>query len=296
MADQITISKTLSIRDCGYDENWLQGQIAAKPSMIGLGDLILVEREKRQLSGGKLDILLKNREGDTLFEVEVMLGETDGDHISRTIEYWDLEQRQDLKRKHFPVLIAEDVTRRFFNLIYRLSLSIPIIAIKANIVEVEGKKALHFTTILNAFEDSEVDSRRQPEAKSNDVVDEQYWQKKASWTLAHAKSIEKIVSPVIGKLEINFRVDAIRLLCDGEVYFRLNKHREVKKTSFYTWLKNEVKSPTTAMLDKNRVSYNLKLYGAKWQTLKFEVEQNFIQEKTGVFQKIAESVKESWLN
>lgn len=296
MADQITISKTLSIRDCGYNENWLQGQIAAKPSIIGLGDLILVEREKRQLSGGKLDLLLKNLEGDTLFEVEVMLGETDGDHISRTIEYWDLEQRQDLKRKHFPVLIAEDVTRRFFNLIYRLSLSIPIIAIKANIVEVEGRKALHFTTVLNAFEESETDSRKQTDTKGSGVVDELYWQKKASWTLAHTKSIEKIVSPVIGKLEINFREDAIRLLFDGEVYFRLNKHREAQKTSFYVWFKNEVKSPTVVMLNKNRVSYNLKPYGTKWQTLRFDVEQNFIQEKAGIFQKIAESVRESWLN
>jgi hypothetical protein len=26
MADQITISKTLSIRDCGYDENWPEAQ------------------------------------------------------------------------------------------------------------------------------------------------------------------------------------------------------------------------------------------------------------------------------
>ena len=59
MADQITISKTLNIRDCGKDENWLQEQIATKPAILGLGDLVFVEREKRQVSGGRLDILFQ---------------------------------------------------------------------------------------------------------------------------------------------------------------------------------------------------------------------------------------------
>jgi hypothetical protein len=35
MTDEITISKTLRIRDF-YDENWLQEQIAANPSILGL--------------------------------------------------------------------------------------------------------------------------------------------------------------------------------------------------------------------------------------------------------------------
>jgi hypothetical protein len=299
MTDQITISKTLSIRDCGYDEDWLQEQIAAKPSIIGLGDLVFVEREKRQLSGGKLDILLKTRDGETVFEVEVMLGETNGDHIIRTIEYWDLEERQDKKRTHFPVLIAEDVTRRFFNVINRFSPSIPIIAIKANIVEVEGKKSLHFTTILNAFEDSETDSRRQTGTTSYEVVDESFWKNTAPWTLSHAIQLEKIVSPVIGRLASTFHKDAIRLRYNGEVFFRLNKRNiryEAKKTAFYTWLKNEVKPATTALLDKNHVPYTLKRYDAKWQTLRFEIEQDFIDENPGIFRKIAELVKKSWQN
>ena len=41
-----------------------------------------------------LDILLKDPQDDTMFEVEVMLGETDETHIIRTIEYWDNEKRR----------------------------------------------------------------------------------------------------------------------------------------------------------------------------------------------------------
>src|SRR5260370_480998 len=64
MPDPIAISKTLSIRECGYDEYWLQDQIAADPGILGLGELEVVRREKLQSSGGKLDILLKEPEDE----------------------------------------------------------------------------------------------------------------------------------------------------------------------------------------------------------------------------------------
>jgi len=72
MPDEISISKTLSIRECGKDEYWLQDQIANDPSILGLGDLELVRREKRQSSGGGLDLLLQTPEADTMYEVEVI--------------------------------------------------------------------------------------------------------------------------------------------------------------------------------------------------------------------------------
>jgi len=42
-----------------------------------------------------------------MYEVEVMLGETDPSHIIRSIEYWDNEKRKYPQRQHFAVLIAE---------------------------------------------------------------------------------------------------------------------------------------------------------------------------------------------
>jgi len=60
MADEITISKTLNIRDCGLKEGWLQDQIEKDPSILGLGDLEVVRREKTQSSGGRLDFLLQD--------------------------------------------------------------------------------------------------------------------------------------------------------------------------------------------------------------------------------------------
>jgi len=93
MTEEIPIGKSQSIRSCGYDEFWLQDQIADNPSCLQLGDLEVIFRERKQASGGRLDILLKDPEDDSMYEVEVMLGETNESHIIRTIEYWDNEKR-----------------------------------------------------------------------------------------------------------------------------------------------------------------------------------------------------------
>ena len=47
-------------------------QIAEDPSILGLGELELKDRERRQHSGGRLDLLLQNEE--QRFEVELQLG------------------------------------------------------------------------------------------------------------------------------------------------------------------------------------------------------------------------------
>ena len=108
----ISIANQISIREAGYDEFWLQDQIYDNPSSLGLGELEAIQRERRQSAGGRLDILLKDPEDDSMYEVEVMLGETDETHIIRTIEYWDNEKRRWPQRQHYAVLVAENMARR----------------------------------------------------------------------------------------------------------------------------------------------------------------------------------------
>src|SRR6185369_16223540 len=98
---------------------------------------------------------LKDSEDDKMFEVEVMLGQTDETHIVRTIAYWDNEQRKFPQRQHFAVLVAERFDRDFFNVIYRFSHSIPIIAVQVNLVEVAGQHALHFSKVIDTYQEPE---------------------------------------------------------------------------------------------------------------------------------------------
>ena len=115
MSDEVALAQQISLREAGLDEYWLQRQITENPACLGLGDLETISTERRQSSGGRLDILLKDPADDAMYEVEVMLGETDETHIIRTIEYWDNEKRIWPLRQHFAVLVAEQINRRFFN-------------------------------------------------------------------------------------------------------------------------------------------------------------------------------------
>src|SRR3990167_7855246 len=144
---EISIATAISIREAGFDEYWIRDQIYDNPTCLGLGDLEPVSKERIQSSGGRLDILLKNPEDDSMYEVEIMLGETDETHIIRTIEYWDNEKRRWPQRQHYAVLVAESITRRFFNVIQLLGQSVPIIAIQANLIEAKGNKILSFTKV-----------------------------------------------------------------------------------------------------------------------------------------------------
>ena len=56
------------------------------PSVLGLGELDVLERERVQRHAGRLDMVLTDGESNARFEVEIMLGATDPSHIVRGIE------------------------------------------------------------------------------------------------------------------------------------------------------------------------------------------------------------------
>ncbi len=248
MADQLTISKTLSIRDCGYDENWLQEQIANDPSILELGELELVKREKQQSSGGRLDVLLADPDDNSMYEVEVMLGATDETHIIRTIEYWDLEKRRWPQRKHSAVLVAEKITRRFFNVIQVLSLSVPIIAIQVSVVEGDGKRMLHFVKILDVYEEPEIMTTTPTEGSS-----EEDWQRDAAWTIDCAKNLLAIESPLFSGMGLNYLKYYISLRVGNTIYFWL-KRRVGGQSLIHFWLDEAAWPEAKKLLDAAGIS------------------------------------------
>lgn len=135
------------LRDLGKDEHWLERAIIEDPSILGLGDLDLYESQRLQPGGGKLDLLLGNR--SERYELELQLGTTNETHIIRTIEYWDVERRRYPNYEHTAVLVAEEISSRFFNVIYLLGYNIPIIAIKATAHVINDTIGLSFTKVLD---------------------------------------------------------------------------------------------------------------------------------------------------
>src|SRR5512141_2790221 len=103
----------------------------------------------RPLGAGRLDLLFQDPETNIRYEVEIQLGKTDECHIFRTIEYWDLERKRYPQYDHVAVLIAEDITSRFLNIITLLNGFIPLVAIQLNAIQLGDQIALIFTVVLD---------------------------------------------------------------------------------------------------------------------------------------------------
>ena len=155
----------------GFNEKWLQDRIAEDPTILGLGETVLLDRERPQERAGRLDLLLTSPEQDQRYEVELMLGATDESHIIRCIEYWDIERRRYPGYEHCAVLIAEDITSRFLNVIALLAGTVPLVAIQLNALEVGGNIVLDFVRVL----DQRLLRRDDASITKLQSVDRSYW-------------------------------------------------------------------------------------------------------------------------
>jgi hypothetical protein len=284
MSEAIPIAVTKRIRDCGLDESWLQDQIAENPDCLQLGDLVLVSRERRQAGGGRLDILLKNPQDESMYEVEVMLGDTDETHIIRTIEYWDREKRRWPQRQHYAVLVAESITSRFFNVVQLLSHCIPIIAVQVNVVETDGRRLLHFSKVLDTYQEPEIDS-----ASRYEEIGEEYWEQKASWTLSAAKALVGAVSSAWGKVALRYVKSYIVVIVDGDdVLTMWQKGRG--KSGLVAFVSEEFRQSAKECLDNSGIPFIEQKDG----TLYLTVDPQMINSQTAAFSSLAGIMKDSW--
>ncbi|MBL8800051.1 MAG: hypothetical protein JNM56_39575 [Planctomycetia bacterium] len=151
MALKLTKHECVRLKDLPeFSEVWLHNQIKDDTGILGLEDeLEVVGSERNQHGAGRLDLLLEDRENDLRYEVEIMLGATDPSHIVRCIEYWDIERRRYPAYDHVAVLVAEDITSRFLNVMSLLAGSIPLVAIQLNALKVGDQVLLHFVKVLD---------------------------------------------------------------------------------------------------------------------------------------------------
>lgn len=157
-----------------YSENWVQDIIADDPSILGLGDLVLRDRERIHPRAGRLDLLLQDPSTYKRYEVELQLGATDEAHIIRTIEYWDIERKRYPQYEHCAVIVAEDITSRFLNVVSLFNGALPIIAIQMQAYGVGEHITLVFTKVLDEVQRGLVD---EDEDAISAPTDRAYWEK-----------------------------------------------------------------------------------------------------------------------
>lgn len=281
----LPVSKTISIKDAGYDESWLQDMIWENPSILGLGDLETIAKEQVVSSGGKLDILLKDPLDDTMYEVEVSLGPTDPHHIIRTIEYWDLVRKKWPKRSHIAVLIAEKITKRYFNVINLLSNNVPLVAIQANIIQINDERSLHFTNILDAYEEPE-DSTSQPSGN----YDKDYWKSRSEKTLKVVEYIHKLTSDIYENPTVGFNKSYLTVT--SSTYNQMSVRQRAGDSVLIQFRFGNKQDEIREILDQYELQYNEK---DKHFTMQLNANRILDGEYDEILKKIAELNNRWWV-
>jgi hypothetical protein len=208
------------------DERWVQARIADDPGIIGLGDLVLKDKERIQPRAGRLDLLLQDSEGNRRYEVEIQLGPTDESHIIRCIEYWDIEKKRYPQYEHCAVLVAEEITSRFLNVISLFNGTLPLIAIQMQALKVQDDVALVFTTVMDELVRGAVDE----DEEVQEVTDREYWESRGSRiTLGMVDELLSMVHEFDPALELKYNKFYIGTAKEGQaprnfVIFRPGKN------------------------------------------------------------------------
>jgi hypothetical protein len=237
------------------NERWVQDRIAEDPGILGLGDVILKDKERIHPKAGRLDLLLQDADSTRRYEVEVQLGKTDESHLIRTIEYWDIERKRYPQYEHTAVIVAEEITSRFLNVISLFNGTIPLIAIQMSAVELDGNVSLLFTTVLDEVKLGMVGE----DEETREVTDRAYWESRGSrQTVAMVDEVLTLIREFAPDVELKYNKFYIGLAKNGQpnnfVVFRPKKTamRFEPRLSVSEEIEKKIEASGTDLLEYDR--------------------------------------------
>ncbi len=258
------------------NERWLQDVIAEEPEIIGIGDVILKDKERIQHTGGRLDLLFQDADGHGRYEVEIQLGSTDETHIIRTIEYWDIERRKYPQYDHTAVIIAEDITSRFLNVISLFNGFIPIMAIQVTAIETPEGIGLQFTKVLDTVKLGYLEE----DEESQEPTDRNYWVTKRGTkkTVEMADKVLELTKTFSPSAQLNYNRHYIGFMVDDRAYnFALLLPR---KSAMVV----KVRIPQSEEIDQIIADSEIDIleYDKRWGAYKLKLSENDIKNKSDI--------------
>jgi predicted transport protein len=267
------------------NERWLQDIIAEDPSIIGIGDVILKDKERIHQGAGRLDLLLQDADGIERYEVEIQLGATDESHIIRTIEYWDIERKRYPQYNHTAIIIAEDITSRFLNVISLFNGSIPLMAIQVCAIETAEGVGLHFTKVLDVQQLGLVDE----DEEVAEVTNRDYWLKRGTpKTVGMADKLLSYIHEFDPDAELNY----------NKFYIGLKINSRSKNYAIFRPKKNfiglEIKMPQTEENDEiiNQAEIANLDYSKRYGYYRLSIYERDLEEKSDFIKKLLLDAKE----
>jgi hypothetical protein len=265
------------------NEHWVQGLIATDPGILGLGDLVLRDKERIQPRAGRLDLLLQDVEAKRRYEVEIQLGATDEGHIIRTIEYWDIERKRYPQYEHCAVLVAEDITSRFLNVVSLFNGTIPLIALQMQALSVGEHMTLIFTKVMDELSRGLVDEDEDAEAAPTDRA---YWEKKGT------KATVQLVDELLGiareidpSLDLKYNKFYIGLSKDGQP-FNFAQFRPRKNT-----ITLEINLPRSDEIDTEMDESGLEAleYATRWERYRLSLHRDDIPKHKALLKELMQA-------
>ena len=267
------------------NERWLQDIIAEDPSIIGIGDVILKDKERIHQGAGRLDLLLQDADGIERYEVEIQLGATDESHIIRTIEYWDIERKRYPQYNHTAIIIAEDITSRFLNVISLFNGSIPLMAIQVCAIQTAEGVGLHFTKVLDVQQLGLVDE----DEEVAEVTNRDYWLKRGTpKTVSMADKLLSYIHEFDPDAELNY----------NKFYIGLKINSRSKNYAIFRPKKNfiglEIKMPQTEENDEiiNQAEIANLDYSKRYGYYRLSIYERDLEEKSDFIKKLLLDAKE----
>jgi predicted transport protein len=235
---------------------------------------VLRDQERIHPRAGRLDLLLQDVETKRRYEVELQLGSTDEAHIIRTIEYWDIERKRYPQYDHCAVIVAEDITSRFLNVISLFNGTIPLIAIQMQALRIGENIALIFTTVMDEMTRGLVDEDEDAAAAPTDRA---YWEKRSSKpSMALADELLQVVKEFDASLELKYNKFYIGLSREGQP-FNFVEFKPQKNL-----LKLELALPQTDDLDAkiDEAGFDAMDYDKRWRHYRLRLTKSDVTGKT----------------
>ena len=258
------------------NEKWLQAVIADDPGILGIGDVVLKDKERAHIGAGRLDLLLQDADGHGRYEVEIQLGATDESHIIRTIEYWDIEKRKYPQYDHTAVIIAEDITSRFLNVVSLFNGFIPIMAIQVTAIEMPDGIGLLFTKILDTVRLGYLDD----DEETSEPTDRGYWETKRGTkkTVALSDQILAMSRSFSPSAKLNYNKHYIGFMVEGRsLNFAICRPQK-------NGMRLEIRLPQTADIDQKISESDMDIldYDKRWGSYRLKLTDKEIESKSEV--------------
>ena len=216
------------------------------------------------------------------------LGKSDEKHIIRTIEYWDIERKRYPQYDHCAVIVAEDITSRFLNVIGLFNGQIPIIAVQMNALKVADHLTLAFTTVLD-----ELTLAYEGEEDRDEVTDRQYWESKASKdTVTIADDLLELIHGFAPMFVLNYTKHYIGLAKNG----RANNFAVMKPKKKNLNLEIKLKRSDEIDTKLEEADLDLLTYKLRWSVYHIRLRKNDIEKHSDVLTWLLQSAYDEKLS